>query len=74
MEMALAGYRVEPAGCLDTCQLAAAAFELPDYRLDTLTAALGIQRKAKHRALDDALATQTVFDLTVEERSGMRPT
>jgi DNA polymerase III epsilon subunit family exonuclease len=67
MEMALAGYQVDPAGCLDTCQLAAAAFELPDYRLDTLTAALGIQRKAKHRALDDALATQAVFDFTVKE-------
>jgi DNA polymerase III epsilon subunit-like protein len=71
MEMALAGYRVEPAGCLDTCQLAAAAFELPDYRLDTLTAALGIQRKAKHRALDDALATKTVFDLTLREIGDM---
>jgi DNA polymerase III epsilon subunit family exonuclease len=66
MEFALSGCRVEPAGCLDTCQLAAAAWELPDYRLDTITSKLGIARTTKHRALDDALATQKVFNMAVE--------
>ncbi len=67
MEFALSGCRVKPAGCLDTCQLAAAAWELPDYRLDTITSQLGIERTAKHRALDDAMATRKVFNLIVDE-------
>ncbi|HNO80579.1 MAG TPA: exonuclease domain-containing protein [Phycisphaerae bacterium] len=67
MELAIAGYRVEPAGCLDTCQLAAATWELPDYKLDTITSKMNIAHPAKHRALDDAVATQSVFELLVEE-------
>ena len=67
MELAIAGYRVEPAGCLDTCQLAAAAWDLPDYRLDTITSELDITHPTKHRALDDAVATRAVFKLLVDE-------
>ncbi|MCA9249784.1 MAG: WYL domain-containing protein [Phycisphaerales bacterium] len=67
MEFAIAGFRVEPAGCLDTCQLAAATWELPDYKLDTITSELGIMHPAKHRALDDAVATREVFKMLVGE-------
>ena len=67
MEFALSGFRVEPAGCLDTCQLAATAWELPNYQLDTIAAKLRIQRTASHRALDDALATKEIFDRLVQE-------
>ncbi len=61
MEFALAGLRVEPAGCLDTCQLAPAAWDLADYKLGTLVAHLEINQATRHRALADALATQAVF-------------
>jgi len=53
--------------CLDTCQLAAAAWEEPNYQLDTIAAKPHIQRTASHRVLDDALATKAIFDWLVQK-------
>jgi DNA polymerase III epsilon subunit-like protein len=70
MEMALAGRSGEPAGCLDTCQLTGAIWDLPNYQLDTVAASLGMPRSEVHRAFGDALAAKTIFDRIVEELGG----
>ncbi|MFQ5491906.1 MAG: exonuclease domain-containing protein [Phycisphaerae bacterium] len=70
MEIALAGRSVTPAGCLDTCQLAKALWELPNYQLDTVAAALDLQRGPVHRALGDAEASKAIFDEAVNELGG----
>lgn len=70
MELALAGKRAAPVGCFDTCQIARAVWDLPDYRLDTLARHLGLRPRRLHRALDDAAATQRLFELAVRELGG----
>jgi len=70
MELALAGYSVDPAGCLDTCQLARTVWDLPNYRLDTVANALGLQRNGLHRALGDAVASGVIFNRIVKELGG----
>ncbi len=70
MEMASAGRQVTPLGCLDTCQLAKAMWDLPNYQLQTVVASLRIPVERQHRALDDALLTRAVFNRVVDELGG----
>jgi DNA polymerase III epsilon subunit family exonuclease len=70
MELALAGCSVEPAGCFDTCQLAATTWDLPNYQLDTVAGAVGVKRGQLHRALADAEAARIIFDRVMEELGG----
>jgi DNA polymerase III epsilon subunit family exonuclease len=70
MEIASADHQVAPLGCLDTCQLAQAMWDLPNYRLETVVTSLRIPADRQHRALDDALQTRAVFDRVVEEAGG----
>jgi len=70
MEMARAARRVAPAGCLDTRQLAAALWDLPDHRLATIGHALGLHADRPHRALADACLCRAVFHRIVEELGG----
>ena len=70
MEIASAGHQVQPVGCLDTCQLAKALWELPNYQLQTVVSSLGIPVERQHRALDDALLTGAVFSRVVEQMGG----
>lgn len=67
MELALAGQKVRLAGCLDTCQLARAAWDMPDYRLDTLAEHLGLRSGPSHRAGSDAAVTRRVFERVVRQ-------
>lgn len=53
---------------VDTVQLSRYAFpELPDHKLETLVAALGISVERNHRAEDDAIATARVFSACLAE-------
>ena len=53
---------------LDTLGLARKHISgVPNYKLDTLTAHFGIERDKAHRALDDAMATQKMFELIREQ-------
>jgi DNA polymerase III epsilon subunit-like protein len=70
MEIASAGCNVTPAGCLDTCQLAAALWDLPNYRLDTVVNVLGPENVQEHRALGDALLARKVFHQVMTELGG----
>lgn len=70
MELALAGKQATPAGCFDTRQIARAVWDLPDYRLDTLTAYLGLGPRRLHRAMNDAATMREVFDFAVQELGG----
>jgi DNA polymerase III epsilon subunit family exonuclease len=70
MEIAAVGQRVRPLGCLDTCQLAPAVWDLPNYQLETVVTSLRIPVVRQHRALDDALLTRAVFTRVVEELGG----
>jgi len=70
MELHRGGREEVPLGCLDTCQLVAALWELPNYRLETIVRALEIPTTRFHRALDDAAATRLVFSRAVEALGG----
>lgn len=70
MEIALAGGRAEPAGCLDTCQLARVVFDLPNYQLETVAGQLGMDLSGLHRAADDAAVSKAIFDHVVAEVGG----
>jgi DNA polymerase III epsilon subunit-like protein len=70
MEVAMAGCQAKPRGCLDTRQLAGALWDLPDYQLDTVAAALGIKAKRSHRALDDAQACRAILHRVIDDLGG----
>ncbi|MFH1747698.1 MAG: exonuclease domain-containing protein [Planctomycetota bacterium] len=70
MEIVSGGHHVTPLGCLDTCQLAAALWDLPNYQLDTVVAALALGSNQPHRALGDAELARAVFHRAVEELGG----
>ena len=70
METASAGHHITPLGCLDTCQLAAALWDLPNNQLDTVVGALALGDDQAHRALGDALLARAVFHRTVDELGG----
>lgn len=72
MELTLAGRKAGPAGCLDTCQLARATWDLPDYRLDTIARVLSLRRQPQHRAAGDAAVTRDVFHRIVRQLGGWR--
>ncbi len=67
MELQQAGCPVVALGCLDTCQLASALWDFPNYQLETVVNALGIPTTRLHRALDDATVTREVFHRVVRE-------
>ncbi|HEU4410600.1 MAG TPA: 3'-5' exonuclease [Polyangiaceae bacterium] len=48
-------------GTIDTLLLARRCFALPSYRLERLSAALGLEHPRPHRAGDDARATMQLF-------------
>jgi DNA polymerase III subunit epsilon len=59
---------------LDTCRIARRVLRgMPNHRLDTLAAHLGISRRPQHRALADALAVVEIFDCCLRAISS-RPT
>jgi DNA polymerase-3 subunit epsilon len=61
-EFARAGRPVPALGhVLDTLPLARRCFALPSYRLEALSAALGLEHPRPHRAGDDARATMQLF-------------
>ncbi len=60
-ELARVGIHIRPAGLLDTCQLAALAWRLPNYQLATVAQHLGISPGRAHRALDDTRTTRAAF-------------
>jgi DNA polymerase III epsilon subunit-like protein len=70
MELFSAGCKVTPAGCLDTCQLAAALWDLPNYQLDTVARVLCPGSVQEHRALGDALLARSVFHRTIDQVGG----
>ena len=70
METASEGHHVTPLGCLDTCQLAAALWDLPNNQLGTVVAALALGSDQPHRALGDAELARAVFHRVVEELGG----
>jgi DNA polymerase III epsilon subunit family exonuclease len=70
MELQQAGSSVAPLGCLDTCQLASALWDFPNYKLETVVKGLKIPTTRLHRALDDATVTREVFHRVVEELGG----
>ncbi len=70
MELQQADCSVVPLGCLDTCQLASALWDFPNYKLETVVNALGIPATRLHRALDDASVTREVFHRVVRELGG----
>ena len=70
MELQQAGCSVTPLGCLDTCQLASALWDFPNYKLETIVNALGIPKTRLHRALDDAVVTREVFLRVTQELGG----
>ena len=70
MELQQAGCSVVPRGCLDTCQLASALWDFPNYKLETVVNALGIPTTRLHRALDDASVTREVFHRVIQELGG----
>lgn len=75
MELAVApgahaGSFPAPAACLDTCQLAAAVWEMPNYRLDTVAEKLGIRAEGAHRAERDAETCRAVFSRIVQDLGG----
>ena len=70
MELQQAGRSGVPCGCLDTCQLASALWEFPNYKLETVVNALDIPTTRLHRALDDASVTREVFHRVVQELGG----
>ena len=70
MELQHAGCSVAPLGCVDTCQLASAVWDFPNYRLETVVKSLGIPTTRLHRALDDASVTRQVFHRVVQELGG----
>jgi DNA polymerase-3 subunit epsilon len=57
---------------LDTCALARRLVrdEVPDCRLSTLTARFGLDHRATHRALDDALAACDLLHHLIERSAG----
>lgn len=67
MELQQAGCSVVPLGCLDTCQLASALWDFPNYKLETIVNSLGIPTTRLHRALDDAAVTREVFHHVIRE-------
>ena len=70
MEIAKAGYRITPLGCLDTCQLIRALWDLPNYKLNTVAGALGLGGGQNHRALSDAVLARMAFHHTMEKLGG----
>ncbi len=61
-EFARAGLEPPPlAHVIDTLPLARRCFALPSYRLEALSAALGLSHPRPHRAGDDARATMQLF-------------
>lgn len=70
MEIAPAGHQITPPGCLDTCQLAGALWDLPNYRLNTVVVALALGGDQDHRALSDARLARAVFHRAVDELGG----
>ena len=58
MELQQADCSQVPLGCLDTCQLAAALWDFPNYQLETVVNALRKPTTQLHRALDDASVTR----------------
>jgi len=70
MELALAGVKPKPLGCLDTRKLAATLWELPNYQLGTVAARLGINPERRHRAIGDAEACGQILDRVVQELGG----
>ena len=70
MELACAGVPARPAGCLDTRYLAAAVWDLPNYRLDTVAEHVGAGGAGSHRALADAERTRAVFHRVIAELGG----
>ncbi len=70
MELQQAGASVVPLGCLDTCQLASALWDFPNYKLETVVNALKIPTTRLHRALEDASVTGEVFHHVVRELGG----
>ena len=71
MEMASTDHQITPLGCLDTCQLAKALWDMPNYQLGTVVRSLRIPVETQHRALADALLTLSVFGRAVVERGGV---
>jgi DNA polymerase III epsilon subunit-like protein len=70
-ELACCGVQVTPAGCLDTCQLAAGTWDLPDYKLPSLVRHLDLPATGPaHRALADADFARGVFARVVREAGG----
>jgi len=70
MELQQADFSQTPLGCLDTCQLASALWDFPNYKLETVVNALNILTTRLHRALDDAAVTREVFHRVVRELGG----
>ena len=70
MELQQAGCTGVPLGCLDTCQLASALWDFPNYKLETVVNALCIPTTRLHRALDDASVTREVFHRVIQELGG----
>jgi ATP-dependent DNA helicase DinG len=70
MELQLAACAQTPLGCLDTCQLASALWDFPNYKLETVVNTLKIPTTRLHRALDDASVTREVFHRVIEELGG----
>jgi DNA polymerase III epsilon subunit-like protein len=70
MELQQAGCSKTPLGCLDTCQLASALWDFPNYKLETVVNGLGIPTTRLHRALDDASVTREIFHRVVQELGG----
>jgi len=67
MELQRADCVQAPLGCLDTCQLASALWEFPNYKLDTVVEALAIPTTRLHRALEDADVTREIFHRAIQE-------
>jgi DNA polymerase III epsilon subunit family exonuclease len=67
MELMLAGVQANPAGCLDTCQLATAIWELPNYKLPTVARHLAIDTPDLHRAEIDAEISSRILARIVSE-------
>jgi len=70
MELLQAACTEMPRGCLDTCQLASALWDFPNYKLEAVVSALNIPTTRLHRALDDAVVTREVFHRVIQELGG----
>lgn len=67
VELGRHGQTLAPLGVLDTLQLAKRCFAARTYRLGSLSQQLGLEHRTKHRAGDDARATQQLFWRAVGE-------